>query len=178
MVTAAQTAAFFQDADQMGIPAATVAQLANEGMDTVESLADFDKETLSQLADNLRRPGGRIPDPNPGAAPGATIPTPAFTFGAKSQKRIGVMCELVRYYLATGRTVTAANIRWGTIGLNFEHQWKAIKDQKDKDVPDVPKISKALPVLKWLEAFDDFLSSVIGARIEYSGTECGTTIGK
>ena len=120
MVTAAQTAAFFQDADQMGIPAATVAQLALEGMDTVESLADFDKETLSQLADNLRRPGGRIPDPNPAAAPGATIPTPTFVFGAKSQKRLSVMCDLMRYYQATGRTATAANIRWTTIGVNFE----------------------------------------------------------
>ena len=167
MVTATQTTAFFQEPEQMGIPAATAAQLALEGMDTVESLADFDTETLAQLASNLRRPGGRVPDPDPGAAPGATIPTPAFVFGAKSQKRLSVMCDLMRYYQATGRPATVTNIRWNPYGINFEHQWKAIKDQKKKDVKseDIPVISKSLPVLKWLEAFDDFLSSVIGSRM-------------
>ena len=90
----AQVTAFFTQQDQMAIPQATVTQMAAEGMDTVELLADFDPKTLKQLAENLRRPGGRIPDPDPQAAPGSTIPTPAFTFGAKSQKRISVMCNL------------------------------------------------------------------------------------
>ena len=50
-------------------------------------LADFDKDSLQQLADNKRKPGGRIPGPNPNAPEGATIPTQAFTYGAMSQKR-------------------------------------------------------------------------------------------
>ena len=37
----------------------------------VADLADFEKQELQQLADNLRKPGGRIPDPNLNAAPGA-----------------------------------------------------------------------------------------------------------
>ena len=40
---------------------------------------------------------------------------------------------------------------------NFETQWKALKDRKDEDDPDVPKITKALPIIKWTEAFQDFL---------------------
>ena len=71
----------------MGVPNLTIAQMQAEGITNVQDLADFDKESLQQMADNLRKPGGRIPDPNPYAAPGATIPTPAFVFGAKSQKR-------------------------------------------------------------------------------------------
>ena len=102
MLTAAQTTAFFEDAGQMGIPHATVLQLQLEGIDSVDDLADFDKDSLQQLADNLRRPGGRVPDPNPAAAAGATIPTPPFVFGAKSQKRILVACNLVRYYITVG----------------------------------------------------------------------------
>jgi len=47
---------------------------------------------------------------------------------------------------------------------NFEIQWKALKDRKSDDEPDVPKITKALPVIKWTEAFQDFLNRVIGAR--------------
>ena len=51
-------------------------QLQAEGIEAVSDLADFDKDSLQQLADNLRCPGGHVPDPNPGAPPGATIPTP------------------------------------------------------------------------------------------------------
>ena len=79
----------------MGIPHNTVIQLQDEGILSVNDLTDFNKDSLSQLADNLRKPGGQVPDPNPNAASGATIPTPVFTFRAKSQKRIAVACSLV-----------------------------------------------------------------------------------
>jgi hypothetical protein len=58
----------------MGITHATVVQLATEGMMSVIDLADFDIESLQQLADNLRRPG-RVSDPKPAAQPGATMAT-------------------------------------------------------------------------------------------------------
>ena len=165
MLTAAQTTAFFEAAAQMGIPHETVLQLQHEGISSVDDLADFDKDSLQQVADNLRRPGGRVPDPNPGAAPGATIPTPPFVFGAKSQKRLLVASNLVRYYDTVGRTITAANMQWNTVMKNFEVQWKALKDRKDDEEPDVPTISKALPIIKWTEAFEDYLSRVIGVRM-------------
>jgi hypothetical protein len=72
-LTAAQTTAF-ENEDQMGIPHATVVQLTTEGIMSMIDLADFDKESLQQLADNLRRPG-RVSDPNPAAQPGVTITT-------------------------------------------------------------------------------------------------------
>ena len=50
VLTAAQTTLFFENADQMGVQHATVVQLA---LETVDNLADFDKEALQQLADNL-----------------------------------------------------------------------------------------------------------------------------
>ena len=74
VLTAAQTTAFFENPDQMGIPHKTMVQMQQQGIQTVADLADFEKHSLQQLADNLRKPGGRIPDPNPNAAPGATIP--------------------------------------------------------------------------------------------------------
>jgi hypothetical protein len=73
-VTAAPTTAYFENEDQMGIPHATFVQLATDGIMSVIDLADFDKEPLQQLADNLRRPGW-VSDPNPAAQPGATIAT-------------------------------------------------------------------------------------------------------
>jgi hypothetical protein len=73
-LTAAQATAFFGYEDQMGMPHATVVRLATEGIMSVIDLADFDKEYLQQLADNLRGPGW-VSDPNPAAQPGATIAT-------------------------------------------------------------------------------------------------------
>ena len=51
-----------------------------------------------------------MPDPNPNAAAGATVPTPAFTCGAMPQKRLGVACNLIRYHQTVGRDLTASNI--------------------------------------------------------------------
>ena len=82
----AQMTAFFEDAAQMGIPRVTVIWPQQEGIDGAHDLVDFDKNSLQQLADNLQHLGGRMPDPNPAAAPGAAIPTPPFVFGVKSQK--------------------------------------------------------------------------------------------
>ena len=162
--TAAQTTAFFEHADQMGIPHVTMVQLQAEEITSVSDLADFNKDSLQQLADNLRCPGGCIPDPNPAAQPGSTIPTPPFIFGAKSQSRIAVVCDLVNYYRTVGCDLTAANLQWNTVMKNFDVQWTALKEKKGEDSPETPKISKALPVIKWMEAFQDFLNRKIGNR--------------
>ena len=104
VLTGAQTTAFFENHDQMGIPHVTMVQMKHEGIHSVADLADFDKDSLQQLADNLRKPGGRVTDPDPNAVEGATIPTPAFTYGAKSQKRLTVACDLIRYYHGSHRS--------------------------------------------------------------------------
>ena len=147
--TGAQTTSFFEDADQMAIPHATVVQLATEGINNVDDLGEFDKDNLNQVATNLRRPPG-------GAA--------AFTFGAKSQKRLMAASNLVRFYQTIGRDLTAANMRWITVIRNFEEQWKALVKKRDEDEPETPLISKALPIIKWCEAFKDHLHRSVGVR--------------
>lgn len=171
-ITVAQTLLFFEANDQMAIPPRTLAQLRNEGIHTVDDLSEFDKDTLKQIADNLRRPGGRVQDPNyvqpdpmpdpPPAVP--TVATPPFIFGAKSQKPLQVACELVRFYDTVGRPLTASNVQWNTQMKNFGEQWKALTNRKEDDDPDTPKISKALPVIKWVETFRDHLNRCIGVR--------------
>ena len=161
---AIQTTAFFKHADQMRIPHVTMVQLQAEGITLVSDLAGFNKDSLQQLADNLRHPGGRVPDPNPAAQPGSTIPTPPFVFGAKSQRRIAVACDWVNYYRTVGHDLTGANLQWNTVMKNFDVQWTALKEKKGEDSPETPKISKALPVINWTEAFQDFLNRKIGNR--------------
>ena len=145
VLTGPQTTSFFEDQDQMAIPHATVIQLQHEGISQVSYLADFDKSAILQITENLRKPGDRIPNPDPGA----TIPRPPFVFGAKSQMRVLAACDLIRFYVTIGRMLTAGNIRWDPIIKDFKIQWKALEDCKKADKPDTPKISKALPIIKW-----------------------------
>ena len=74
-------------------------------------------------------------------------------------------CDLIRYYQTVGRDLTAANIQWNQVMSNFEIKCKALQKRKDEDDPDVPNITKALPIIKSTEAFQDFLNRVIGARM-------------
>jgi hypothetical protein len=164
VLTAAQITVFFESPAGMAIPHETRMQLQEEGIDDVSDLADFDKDTLKQVADNLRRPGGRVPNPDPGAVAGAMIPTPPFVFGAKSQMRLLAACDLIRYYDTVGREITTNNIRWDPVIKNFSEQWRALTNRRQADAPEVPKISKTLSVIKWTEAFADFLYRSIGVR--------------
>jgi hypothetical protein len=56
-LTAAQTTVLFEDAAHMGNPNATAVQLQVEGIVSVDDLADFNKDTIEQIAAtaNLRR---------------------------------------------------------------------------------------------------------------------------
>ena len=73
VVTAAQTTGFFSEPGQMALPAATRIVIAQEGLEDLADLVEFDEQSLKQITDNLRHPGGRVPDPNPNATTGATI---------------------------------------------------------------------------------------------------------
>ena len=64
-----------------------------------------------------------------------------------------------------GRDLTAVSMPWNNVIKNFEIQWKALKAKKEEDTPEVPKISKSLPIIKWTEAFQDHLHQVIGVRM-------------
>jgi hypothetical protein len=163
--TQAQTTSFFEDEDQMGIAADTRTELVNEGIEAVLDLSDFDKDTLTQVADNLRRPGGRIPNPDPNAPAGSTIAQPPFVFGTKAQKRLLAACDIVHYYEMISRELSSTNMRWDPVLKNFGQQWKALKDRKDGEALEVPKISKTLSIIKWTEAFTDFLHRKIGVRM-------------
>jgi len=145
-ITAAQTTAFFTHPDQMAIPAATIESLGNEGIETVDDLAEVDKDMVVAMAKQFRQE------------------QPPVILGAKSSKRLIVACNAVRYYSAIQRSLTAGMMRWDPTLKYFEAQWEALITLKDKDRSDTPRINKALPVLKWAEVFRNFLYTIIGSR--------------
>jgi hypothetical protein len=133
--------------------------LQDKGISTFDDHADLYKNTIEQIAANLRYPAGRVPDPNPEVAVGATILTPPFVFGANSQIRLINSTNLLRYSVSVGRNTTAGNLQWTSVMKNFSEQWKALEDKKGGGEPEVPKITKTLPIIKWTEASRDYLAT-------------------
>ena len=93
--SATQTTAFIEDGAQMGITSDTVTQLQNKGFVFISDLVDFKKSTIKKIDDNLRCTAERISDPNPGAAPGATILALPLVFGINSQKCLLVASKML-----------------------------------------------------------------------------------
>ena len=145
----------FIQANQMAIPQATVDQLVTEGINNVDDFAEFDETSFKQVTENLRRPSGVDPAGNPNCP---------FTFGAKSQMRLLAACRMVKFYQDIGRPLTASNIRWDPIIKKFQMQWKALDERRQADDPDTPKVTKALPIMRWAEAFRDHLFRCVGIQ--------------
>jgi len=77
--------------------------------------------------------------------------------------RLKVAAELVRFYQAVGRPLTALGMMQ-TVSAVFALQWKSIQDRKKEPAGDVPKISRTLGVVKWVSVFTDFCYTIIGVR--------------
>ena len=122
VLTANQVRAFFHADKQMEIPETTIVQLVQEAIEHTDDLQDFDKDSMNDVAINLRNPGDRIPHPDPNAQANATISTPHFVFGAKSQKRMLEACDLVKFYETIERSITATNLLYRPVICNFTLQ--------------------------------------------------------
>ena len=156
-----QTTAFFTDAAQMALEARTRVFLATEGITTVDDLKEFTtSESWKQILENAKYPP-QIADP---ANPGHMIAQAPFRISAKSLIRLKVAALAVAYYEDTSRPLTAAGMQWEPRLRSFKAQWEAIKDLKESDDMDLPKIGKNVGVVKWLEAYANYAGQKIGAR--------------
>eukprot|EP00957_Ditylum_brightwellii_P118227 9017221-Ditylum_brightwellii.AAC.1 len=70
----------------------------------------------------------------------------------------------MRYYKTVGHRVTVLNTVYETFIKSFTDQWASLKDQKHQMQPMAPKITGELPVMRWVDVFDDFLNRKIGVR--------------
>ena len=122
VLSTAETTAFCQGSTDIAIPNETRGEMQQEGVTAVEDLVDITDDDLKLIADNLRKPPDRIAEPRAGqrdVPAGATIPTPAFTFGAKSQIRLKVDSGIVKYYETVEREITAPMMIWNPVTKNF-----------------------------------------------------------
>ena len=131
-----------------------------KGLSQFDDLQDFGKNELKKVTNNIQNP--------------ALIPmlikvvrfwilTPPFVFDTKSQKHLLAATHIILFYLTINRSLEVGNIAWNPIIQNFQEQWEAPEKRKEDNSPDVPKISKSLPVIKWVEAFEDYCHKAIEA---------------
>ena len=143
-----------------------VNRITCEGVTSFESLADFDKDSLKELARNCREPvpaiaedlvAGIAPEPE---VPGSMIPT-------QSLVRLQVAAAAVKYYKAVGRTPTADNLHFVNVLQHFKIENDAYEQLKDQDAPEVPDIKdtdKEKRVIKWAPVFLDVMSRNFGVK--------------
>ena len=93
----------------------TRVQLQYKDIKDASNLVDFTDEAMAMINQSLRRPGGRTQDPDPNTTSGATIPTPPFMLGAKSQMHIIAACDIMRHYETIGCSLSVSNIRWSPV---------------------------------------------------------------
>jgi hypothetical protein len=158
-----QVTAFFEDADQMGIPPATRVQLVLQGINHPADLAEFSDAAIDRIAHKLGT-STYVADPTPGAAPGALVRLAPFVLGEKSVLRLKAASELVRYYVTCDRSLTPANMRWNPVIKLFQKSFDSMELKIKKVRKDVPKITKTLPIIRWAESFDAFLKISYGTR--------------
>ena len=160
-ITNAQTVAFFTDAAQMGLSARTRAFLQTEGIDSVADLGEFTTTAdWKQIVDNARKPP-MIPDPNNAAN---QIHQEPFRIPTKSLNRLRVAVRAVKHYEETSRELTAAMMTWDPRLKNFERQWKALEEAADKDGDEMPKVGRTLGIVKYLESYENYATTVFGVR--------------
>ena len=144
--TAAQSTAFWTNAEQMGLPADVVESIANDGITDVDSLVNYYETNLRPIQKRVNRDN--------------TI----GHFGELSFMRILTACHAVRYYNTVGRTITPGMMRWNHTLKNFHEGLKALRALTEKAAPEIPRISRAVPVMKWAPAFEIVMESTYGTR--------------
>eukprot|EP00957_Ditylum_brightwellii_P110372 8418320-Ditylum_brightwellii.AAC.1 len=121
----------------MEIAKEMMAQLGKEGIKELEDLAEFSNEIWKQVAENLKRPGCQMKNPNrnPDNNNPATVPQTLYLFGARTQKRLIEASELIRYYETVGHHLTVSNTVYKTVIRSFTNQWASLKDSKRQMQP-------------------------------------------
>ena len=78
-------------------------------------------EEVAMISQNLRRPVGKIQDPDPNATTGATMPSSSFMLEAKSQMRCMSARDIMRHYENICRCLSVANMRWSPVKWSFKN---------------------------------------------------------
>jgi hypothetical protein len=84
----------------------------DQGMDTLEEIRLLSDDVIENLCKVIRRPGGTIPGPNPGAAP---VNNPGTPVSLRAENHLKLLAFFLRHQVRVSRVTVPANITLDTI---------------------------------------------------------------
>ncbi len=140
--------------DQLGTNRANA--IIAEGLNSFDTLVDFNKDDIKSLCSTVRKPGGTVVDPNDNTR---TVNNPGMSIPAIAESRLQLSAYGAAIYKKIGRDIDAT-----TLSKNRLTEFKLHKEAVDNhDDPDsMPPISKTFGIMKMLEHFPTYLESKLG----------------
>ena len=160
---AAQLAAMRQMFVRVGFsdPAATI-MVDSHGLIDVDILRRFDDNEVTTLCTILKKPGGRIPDPNNA---GAFITDPGTPVSIMAEKNLKLAVYYIKHRHRTSRPTTPANITDNEAGIRGISEMRLEeKSHVNAPIPSTP--SDLIDEKNWtktIESLNDFLRSQLGS---------------
>ena len=130
-------------------------------MDTLEDFRILTDSKVESLVKVIRRPGGTIADPAPGAAPDTRIPNPGIAVSLRAENNLKLACYYLRHKQKTSCTVNANDITLANV--------RALCDFKEwEDTQDDPSALELTAQPDWPKAFEaiqEWLKSCLGVTL-------------
>lgn len=129
-----------------------------EGLDTFASFLDFTKEDIKTLCNSIRKPGGVIAGRGRNAD---DVPNNGLHVPAIAETRLAWATYAARYYHTVARPINAETMSW-----NYIQYFNSLKEERDNHTaPEtMQKLSSKITIMKWINLFEEQLSSVLGVR--------------
>jgi hypothetical protein len=159
MATEAAMRRYLKDAIGLGANALGTTRanaIMAEGLDSFDSLVDFDKDDIKSLCSTVRKPGGMIVDLNDR---NRNINNPRTSIPAIAEGRLQLCAYAATIYQRIGREVNVATLSRDRL-TEFKHHKEAVDNHDDPD--SMPPISKTFGIMKMLEHFPTYLESKLG----------------
>lgn len=132
-----------------------------KGLTRFASFVDFDDSTIKSLAKNCRE---TIPAVTADVATGimAEDEVPGTVISTQSIVRLGIVSKAVKYYIAVGRTPTAAMLHYDNILSTFKIEYEAYEKLQKEHSSKVPTVLESdndrKIIIKWAPQFHDCMS--------------------
>ena len=149
-------------ADPLGLERADA--IIDEGIASMEDLAEFDKDDIVTLCTSVRKPGGLITDPNNILR---QITNPGTSIPSICESRLILAAYGARMYTMIGRAVTSDSLSRARL-----REFKLYRDMVDNHTsPDsLPEVNKSFGIMKFLDQFPAYLrecKGVSGVPLSY-----------
>lgn len=143
-----------------------VTRILHEGITDIDSLIDFDKDSIEALPKACSRAIDEIEADEENEIE-AEDAVPAGNISIASVHRLIVAANAARYYRDIGRNRTVARMHYNNILANFKVDHAAYITLKRQDAPQIPLVNdkdRDKKVIKWVPLFEDAMSRTFGSK--------------